>query len=170
MRVGLLGCGNVGAAVVRMLHDHAEEITRRSRARIEVVRVGVRDVARPRDVPTDPAAFTDDLRSIVADPAVDVVVELLVGTEPARGPILAAFARGLPVAAGDVYREGIRSVTAEDIAYARGLGYAVKLLAIGESSGGEASVRVYPAMIPAEHPLASVRDNFNAVFLEGEKV
>ena len=50
------------------------------------------------------------------------------------------------------------------------MGYVVKLLAIAELDEGDVSVRVHPAMIPASHPLASVRDAFNAVFIEGDKV
>jgi homoserine dehydrogenase len=60
-------------------------------------------------------------------------------------------------------------VSAEDVAFARQLGYAVKLLAIAEVlEGTELSVRVQPTMVPAAHPLASVDGAFNAVFVEGE--
>jgi homoserine dehydrogenase len=88
----------------------------------------------------------------------------------AKAAILATIAFDVPVVAEDVYREGIGGVTAADIGFARGLGYVVKLLAIGESLEGRISVRVYPAMIPSTHPLAAVREAFNAVFVEGEKV
>jgi homoserine dehydrogenase len=101
-----------------------------------------------------------------ADPSADIDGH----DAAAKAAILATIAFDVPVVAKDVYREGIRDVGPDDITYARGLGYAVKLLAIGESSDEEVSVRVYPAMIPVEHPLASVRDSFNAVFLEGQKV
>jgi homoserine dehydrogenase len=72
-----------------------------------------------------------------------------------------------------VHREGITDVTAADIASARDMGSVVKLLAIAEMSigaGGEEgiSVRVHPAMIPRSHPLASVREAFNAVFVESD--
>src|SRR5262249_2049394 len=67
-------------------------------------------------------------------------------------------------------REGIGRVTPQDIADAARLGYVVKLLAIAELEEGEVSVRVHPAMVPASHPLASVRDAFHAGFVEGEKV
>jgi homoserine dehydrogenase len=288
LRVGLLGCGNVGAAVVRMLHEHAEEIERRSGRRIEVVRVAVRDPARDRGVPCPPDRFTADPFEVVRDPQVEVVVELIGGTEPARSLLLEAFALGkpavtankellahhgrelfeaaaragvdllyeaavgggiplirplrehlagdrisrfvgivngttnyiltrmtedgasleeavaeakalgyaeadptadveghdaaakaailatiafdVPVSGPDVYREGISAVKTEDIRAARQLGYVVKLLAIAEADGGGVSVRVHPAMIPADHPLASVRESFNAVYVEGERV
>jgi homoserine dehydrogenase len=97
IRVGLLGCGNVGAAVVRMLHDHAERISRRAGVDVLVARIGVREPAKDRDVPVDRAVFTDDLGSIVRDPEVDVVVELLGGIEPARSLMLEAFAAGKSV-------------------------------------------------------------------------
>src|SRR5436305_14653373 len=57
VRVGLLGCGNVGAAVARMVHDHAEDIALRSGIRLEVTRIAVRDLARERDVPVPAGAF-----------------------------------------------------------------------------------------------------------------
>ena len=97
VRIGLLGCGNVGAAVVRMLVEHAEDIERRAGARIEVARVAVRDPDRPRDVPLGREAFTADPWEVVRDPAVDVVVELMGGIEPARSLIEGAFAAGRPV-------------------------------------------------------------------------
>jgi homoserine dehydrogenase len=84
--------------------------------------------------------------------------------------ILASIAFRSRVVQGDVYREGISHITHQDIANARRLGYVVKLLAIAEESDGEVAVRVHPAMIPAAHPLASVRDSFNAVFVEGASV
>jgi len=59
-------------------------------------------------------------------------------------------------------------VTAQDIDSARNLGYVVKLLAIAEEIDGEVAVRVHPAMVPVRHPLASVKDSFNAVFIEGD--
>jgi homoserine dehydrogenase len=83
---------------------------------------------------------------------------------------------GARVVAGDVYREGISGITSLDIAVAHKLGYTVKLLAVVEHAdavGDEpeaVAVRVHPAMIPATHPLASVRDSFNAVFVEGDAV
>ncbi|MEM7276009.1 MAG: ACT domain-containing protein, partial [Actinomycetota bacterium] len=73
------------------------------------------------------------------------------------------------------YHEGISEITQDDIAFARQFDYTIKLLAItemfaAEEPGGqpEIGVRVYPAMVPDEHPLASVRGSFNAVFVEGE--
>ena len=289
LRVGMLGCGNVGGAVIRLLDEHAEDIARRAGCRLDVARVAVRDTRKARDVPLDPARFTDDPMAVIEDPGVDVVCELIGGGEPAGSLILAAFERDKPVVtankellstrgrelfdaseakgldlyfeaavgggiplirplkeslsgervrrvmgivngttnfilstmseegrrfaevlaeaqalgyaeadptadveghdaaakcailasiafnarvtATDVFREGIATVTPEDIEFARRLGYVVKLLAIAELVDGDRiAARVHPAMIPAAHPLAAVRDAFNAVFIEGDKV
>jgi homoserine dehydrogenase len=74
--------------------------------------------------------------------------------------------------AGDVYHEGISGITTADIAVARRLGYVVKLLGIAErdAATGDVAVRVHPAMVPVQHPLASVRESFNAIFVEGDAV
>jgi homoserine dehydrogenase len=88
----------------------------------------------------------------------------------AKCAILASIAFNARVVAGDVFREGIARVSQEDIAFADRLGYVIKLLAIAELADGEVAVRVHPAMIPTGHPLAAVRETFNAVFVEGESV
>jgi homoserine dehydrogenase len=286
--VGLLGCGTVGAAVVRLLDEHAAQIELRARTRIEVRRIVVRDPLRRRDLRVDAGVLTTDAEAVVADPDVDIVCELMGGIEPARGLLVEALHRGKPVvtankellaihgpelfeaadakgldlgfeaavaggvplirplkeslagervrrltgivngttnyvltrmsedgmsfddavadaqrlgfaeanpsadvdgddaaakcailasiafdsrvSARDVYREGIAGVTRQDIEFARRLGYVVKLLAVAELEDGRIAARVHPAMIPADHPLASVRGSFNAVFVEGEKV
>ena len=293
LRVGMLGCGTVGAAVVRLLESHRDDIERRAGCRLEVRKVAVRDPATARDVPLPTSAFVDDPIAVVEDPDVDIVCELIGGLEPAGALVLAAFDRDKPVVtankellatrgrelfdasdakgldlyfeaavgggiplirplkesltgerlrrvmgivngttnfiltkmseegrgfadvladakrlgyaeadssadvdghdaaakcailasiafnarvvASDVFREGIAGVTIEDIEFARRLGYVVKLLAIAEMEPGEdgddrIAVRVHPAMIPAAHPLASVRDAYNAVFVEGPNV
>jgi homoserine dehydrogenase len=91
----------------------------------------------------------------------------------AKAAILASLAFHTRVRAADVHREGITGVTAADVASARAMGAVVKLLAICERSVGAdgsegVAVRVHPAMIPAHHPLAGVREAFNAVFVEAE--
>jgi homoserine dehydrogenase len=88
----------------------------------------------------------------------------------AKLSILASIAFNARVVAGDVYREGITKVSQADITFGRSLGYAIKLLAIAEMVDGEIAMRVHPAMIPENHPLASVRDNLNAIFVEGSEV
>ena len=288
LRIGLLGCGTVGAAVARLLHEHREDIARRAGRRLEITAVAVRDpIADATSLTRE--AFAADPMAVIDDPDVDIVCELIGGYEPAGSLILAAFDREKPVVtankellanrgrelfdasdakgldlyfeaavgggiplirplkesltgerlskvlgivngttnfiltrmteegsgyadalaeaqrlgyaeadptadveghdaaakcailasiafnaravAGDVYREGIANVTPEDIEYARRLGYVVKLLAIAEMGDDERiAARVHPAMIPAAHPLASVRDAYNAVFVQGPNV
>ena len=290
VRIGVLGCGNVGAAFVQLVTEQAAAIEARTGIRLEVTRVAVRNVSREREVDLAAGVLVRDARAVVDDPEVDLVVEVIGGIEPARELITAALAAGKPVVtankellanvgselyaaadaagvdllfeaavaggipivralreslrgepirrvlgivngttnfiltkmteqgadysaalseaqrlgfaerdptadvegfdagakaaiiatiafgakvvAGDVYHEGISGVTAGDIAMAKRLGFVVKLLAICEqdSATGEVSVRVHPAMVPIHHPLASVRESYNAVFIEGEAV
>jgi len=290
VRIGVLGCGNVGAALVQLVERQADMVAARTGLRLQVTRVAVRNVSKERDVVLPDGVLTRDAHGLVADPAVDLVVETIGGIEPARELIRTALEKGKPVVtankellanvgdelyqaadaagvdllfeaavaggipliralreslrgepirrvlgivngttnyiltkmseegaeygvalaeaqrlgyaerdptadvegfdagakaaiiatiafgskivAGDVYHEGISRVTTADIAVAHRLGYVVKLLAICErdSSTGEIAVRVHPAMVPNAHPLASVRDSYNAVFVEGEAV
>jgi len=88
----------------------------------------------------------------------------------AKAAILATVGFGGRVVAADVYREGISGVTAADIAFAARMGYVVKLLAVAERVDDEVAVRVPPTMVPDSHPLAAVRESFNAVFIEAEAV
>jgi homoserine dehydrogenase len=88
----------------------------------------------------------------------------------AKAAIIATIAFGARVVAGDVYREGISELTDADMASARELGYVVKLLAVAEEDAHGVAVRVHPTMIPSTHPLASVRESFNAVFIEADAV
>ncbi len=290
LRVGLLGCGNVGGALARLLLDDADRIAARTGLDLQLAAVAVRSQSREREVPIPPEILTSDAGAVVSDPSVDVVVEVIGGIEPARSLILTALKSGKPVVtankellancgaelfevaasagldllfeaavaggiplirplreslageritrvmgivngttnyiltrmsesgtsyhdalaeaqslgyaerdptadvegydaaakaailanvafgaqvvAGDVYREGISAITGADIAAAGKLGYTVKLLAVVEAMGdsGSVAVRVHPAMVPSTHPLASVRDSFNAVFVEGDAV
>jgi homoserine dehydrogenase len=288
VRVGMLGCGTVGSAVVRLLEANAEDIVRRAGCRLDVARVAVRDPGRERDVPVPADRFTADPAAVVRDPQIDVVAELMGGVEPARTllleaigagkhvvtankellasrgrelfdaadaagvdlafegsvgggiplvhplkeslageriarmlgivngttnfvldrmtdeglsfpdalaeaermgiaepdpsediegndaaakcAILASIAFNARVVSGDVYREGIAGISREDIAFARRLGYVIKLLATAELADGEVAARVHPAMVPLDHPLAAVRGTFNAVFVEGPNV
>ena len=70
----------------------------------------------------------------------------------------------------DVYMQGIRDITSEDIAVARDMGYVIKLLAIARNTDEGVDVRVHPAMIPATHQLAAVNGAMNAVFVVGDAV
>jgi len=83
--------------------------------------------------------------------------------------ILASLAFNARVGPSDVHREGISRITPSDIAAAHELGYEVKLLAVAERRDGQISARVHTAMVPKTHPLAAVRDVYNAVFVEAER-
>lgn len=101
-----------------------------------------------------------------ADPTADVA-----GLDAAaKAAILASLAFHTRVNLADVACEGIENVTAEDVAAARDMGFVIKLLAIADMTpdGTGVCVRVHPTMIPRQHPLASVRGAFNAVFVEAE--
>jgi homoserine dehydrogenase len=100
-----------------------------------------------------------------ADPTADVE-----GFDAAaKAAILARLAFHTEVSVADVHREGITGVTAHDVASAAALGAVVKLLAVAERlPSGAVNTRVVPTMVPRSHPLASVRDAFNAVFVEAE--
>jgi homoserine dehydrogenase len=287
--VGVLGCGNVGAALVALVADRGEAIAARTGLRLEVRRVAVRDLAKARDAAVPAELLTDDAQAVVDDPGVDIVVEVIGGVEPARELILSALKAGKPVVTGnkellanagpelfqaaegagvdllfeaavaggiplirplreslageritrvmgivngttnyiltrmteagasyadalaeaqalgfaeadptadvegydagakaaiiasiafgaaitadDVHHEGITRITEVDIAFAKRMGFVIKLLAVAEQDDtGAIGVRVHPAMVPLEHPLASVRESFNAVFVEGASV
>jgi homoserine dehydrogenase len=289
VKVGLLGCGIVGSALVELLDQRRGVITATTGVELELAAVAVRSTSKERDIDLDPALLTTDAEAVVNDPDIDVIVEVIGGIEPARSLILtalkggkavvtankellanvgaelyatadangvdllfeaaaagaipivrplresllgedvtrvmgilngttnyiltkmadegasygdalseaqrlgyaerdptadvegfdagakaaimASLAFGENVVAGDVYHEGISSITQADITFARRLGYEIKLLGVAEvfddGDGREIAVRVHPAMVPAAHPLASVRDSFNAVFVEG---
>ena len=282
VRIGVLGYGNVGAAVVALIGENGDTIAARTGLRLEVARVAVRDMTMAREGFT---GFTADAAGVVVDPEVDLIVEVIGGLQPAKDLVLAALKAGKPVVtankelmaacgaelfdaaakagvdllfeaavagaiplirplreslagdrikrvlgivngttnfiltrmtesgqsfdealaeaqalgyaerdptadveghdaaakasiiaslafgvrvvADDVYREGITGVTADDIRMAGRLGYVVKLLAVIDDVGDEVAVRVHPTMVPMAHPLASVRESFNAVFVEG---
>lgn len=101
-----------------------------------------------------------------ADPTADVEGH----DSAAKAAILATLAFHTDVTLNDVDCEGITKVSAADIASAREMGFVIKLLAIAEvtADGTGVIARVHPAMVPRSHPLASVRDAFNAVFVEAE--
>ena len=294
LRIGLLGCGNVGAALVTLLDERRDAVAARTLLELEITRIAVRSTAKDRGLRIDPSVFCTDAADIVSDPEIDIVVEVIGGIEPARSLLHDAIAAGKPVVtgnkellanhgaqlfaaaddagvdllfeaavagaiplirplreslaaepvqrimgivngttnyiltqmaergasyaealseaqslgyaerdptadvegfdaaakaaiiatvafgavvvAGDVYREGISRIALHDIEMARRLGYAVKAIAVAERTGDgdgerpEVAVRAHPAMVPFQHPLASVRDSFNAVFIQGDAV
>lgn len=96
VRIAQLGCGNVGAQVVRLLSEHADDLTPRVGRPLELVGVAVRDASRPRDrVPGH--LLTDDAEALVSQEGIDLVVELVGGIEPARTLILTAMKNGASV-------------------------------------------------------------------------
>ena len=286
LKVGMLGCGNVGSQIARLLVANKADLASRSGAQLELVKVAVKDIKAKRDgIAT--SLLTDDPYSVVNDPEIDLIIEVIGGISPAKELILAAFKNGKSVvtankallakegaalyqAAGeanvdlyyeaavagaipilrplreslvgdhvtrimgivngttnyiltkmdesgtafadalkqaqelgfaeadptadvegidasdkaailaglafhsrvtdkDVYREGITKITATDVKVAKAMDMVIKLLAITElTASGEISVRVHPALISRNHPLASVRESFNAVFVEAQ--
>ncbi len=101
-----------------------------------------------------------------SDPTADIE-----GGDAARKmAILASIAFGTRITYSDVYREGISNLTVRDIEYAKSLGYVVKLLGIAREDKQGIEVRVHPAFLPLNHPLAAVNDVFNAIFVKGDAV
>lgn len=99
-----------------------------------------------------------------ADPTLDVS-----GEDAAHKlAILAALAFGLQVRQRDLYVEGIESLTPEDFAGARSFGYALKLLAVAKAADQAVELRVHPTLVPLGHPLAAIRNEFNAVMVMGD--
>jgi homoserine dehydrogenase len=285
VRIGMLGCGVVGSSVARLLLADTAELSTRAGVKMELSRIAVRTIKPYEGI--NPSLFTTDPFSIVNDPEIDLIIEVMGGIEPARELIMtaienrksvvtankallashgaemftAAYAKGediyyeasvagaIPiirpmrdslagdfvtrlmgivngttnyiltkmheddrefadvlkeaqalgyaeadptadvegfdaaakaailaglafhsrVTDSDVYREGITKITAADVAVAKSLDLVVKLLAIAElTNEGKISVRVHPTLISRSHPLASVRESFNAVFVESE--
>src|SRR5918994_7048518 len=96
VRVGLLGCGNVGAPLVELIGRRGDDIAARTGLRLEVARVAVRSLAKERPVQVPDGVLTLDAAGLVVEPRIDVVVEVIGGIEPARELILAAFKAGKP--------------------------------------------------------------------------
>ncbi|MBA4349099.1 MAG: homoserine dehydrogenase [Thermodesulfovibrio sp.] len=84
--------------------------------------------------------------------------------------ILSSLAYGIPLSYGEVYKEGITKLTAQDIEFASELGYKMKLLAIAKSENGEIEMRVHPTMVPNEYLISKVDGVFNAIYVEGDAV
>ena len=283
--IGMLGCGVVGTQVARLLQDDEQELSERSGALLKLSKVGVRTAGAREGI--DASLITTDLQSIVADPSINIIIEVMGGIEPAKSLILeaiknkksvitankallathghelfnaadaagvdlyyeAAVAGAIPIIrsmreslAGDqitrvmgivngttnyiltkmyeegrafddvlkeaqslgyaeadptadieghdaaakaallaslafhstvvideVYCEGITQISSEDVLAAKSMNSVIKLLAIAELTvKDEISVRVHPVILPLAHPLASVRNAFNAIYVESE--
>ena len=99
LKVALLGCGNVGAQVARILIEDAEALAARTGARLELTGIAVRTLDAPRDVELPRELFTTDAATLVKD--ADLVIELMGGIEPARSLILSAIENGACVVTGN---------------------------------------------------------------------
>ena len=112
MRVGILGFGTVGEGTYRMLADNRDEIVKKAGCPIDVVKIGVRDASKARSLP--PEMFTTDLESIVCDPDIDVVLELIGGVDPAKKLIERALESGKHVVTANkelIAKHGSRLIT-----------------------------------------------------------
>jgi homoserine dehydrogenase len=286
LKVGMLGCGVVGSQIARLLVENKSDLTSRAGANLELVKVAVKNINTKREGISS-SLLTDDAKSIVNDPEIDLIIEVIGGISPAKELILTAIKNGKSVVTAnkallaqagaelytaadnanvdlyyeaavagaipilrplreslvgdqvhrimgivngttnyiltkmdesgtafddalkqaqtlgfaeadptadveaidaaskaailaglafhsrvsdaDVYREGITKITASDVKVAKAMDMVIKLLAIAElTPEGEISVRVHPALISRTHPLASVRESFNAVFVEAK--
>jgi homoserine dehydrogenase len=94
IQVGLLGIGTVGSGTFKVLQRNQEEIQRRAGRGIHIAAVADLDVARARAIVGDAAQVVDDARRVIADPAIDIVVELIGGTGIAKALVLEAIAAG----------------------------------------------------------------------------
>jgi homoserine dehydrogenase len=286
LKVGMLGCGVVGSQIARLLVENKSDLTSRAGANLELVKVAVKNINTKREGISS-NLLTDDAKSVVNDPEIDLIIEVIGGILPAKELILTAIKNGKSVVTAnkallaqagaelytaadnanvdlyyeaavagaipilrplreslvgdqvhrimgivngttnyiltkmdesgtafddalkqaqqlgfaeadptadieaidaaskaailaglafhsrvsdsDVYREGITKITANDVKVAKAMDMIIKLLAIAElTPEGEISVRVHPALISRNHPLASVRESFNAVFVEAK--
>ena len=112
----------------------------------------------------DALAKATELGYAEADPTADVE-----GYDAGRKmAIMSSIAFNSRVTFNQVYTEGITKITAEDIKYAKEFGYVIKLLGLARNTPDGIEVKVHPMLIDENHPLATVRDSFNAVFVHGE--
>jgi homoserine dehydrogenase len=96
LKIGMLGCGIVGSQVARLLIENKEDLSSRAGAELHLTKVGVRD-PKSKKYGIKDELLTSDLKSIVSDPEINLVIEVLGGIEPAREFILAALKNGKSV-------------------------------------------------------------------------
>jgi len=116
LKVALLGCGVVGSEVARLLLHNADDFQARVGRRLELVGIGVRNLAKERPG-IDRSLFTDDSASLASAKGIDVVIEVMGGVEPARSLILAAMANGASVVTANkqlLAQDGVTLYTAAD--------------------------------------------------------
>ena len=146
VRVGVLGFGNVGGALVQLLVSHGAAIAERTGVRLEVARVAVHNVARERAVKLSDECLTHDAEAVVKDPTIDVVVETIGGIEPARGLVLDALKSGKPVVTAN--KELLANVGAELFEAAAASG--VDLLYEASVAGGIPLIRLLRESLAGE--------------------
>jgi homoserine dehydrogenase len=151
VRVGLLGCGNVGAAVAEMLCARSAEIVTRTGVHLELAGVAVADLARPRPALLGRDLVTADAKALVERQDVDVVVELIGGLDPARALVTAALEAGKPVVTANkvlIAQAGadlaeIASAHGVDLLYEAAVAGAIPVIRpLRESLAGERVLRV----------------------------
>lgn len=152
----MLGCGNVGAAFVRLVEQQSSVIEQRTGVRLEIVSVAVRNMSRDRDVQLSEGLLTRDAHSVVADPNVDLVVEVIGGIEPARELISSALAAGKPVVTAN--KELLANVGTELYAAADAAG--VDLLFEAAVAGGVPVIRALRESLRGE-PVSRVMGIIN---------
>ena len=272
IKAALLGLGTVGTGVYKVLKSQEEEMSAKVGCKVEITRILVRNVEKAAAKVADPSVLTNSWESILEDPEIEIVIELIGGINPAREYILqalnagkhvvtankdlidflfeAAVAGGIPiirplkqclagnhmtevmgivngttnfiltkmsqegmefkdalalatelgyaeadptadiegldagrkvailasvafnsrVVFNDVYTEGIAKITSKDIHYAKEMGRAIKLLGVARNTEDGIEAYVCPMLIPSTHPLATVNDSYNAVFVHGDAV
>lgn len=111
LKIGVLGCGNVGAALVTLVEAQRATVLARTGIDLTVTRVAVRNISAPRDVELADGVLTRDAMGVATDPDVDIIVESIGGIEPARELILAALSHGKPVVTAN--KELLANVGAE---------------------------------------------------------
>jgi homoserine dehydrogenase len=156
VRIGVLGCGNVGAAFVRLVEQQSSVIEQRTGVRLEIVSVAVRNMSRDRDVQLSEGLLTRDAHGVVADPNVDLVVEVIGGIEPARELIFSALAAGKPVVTAN--KELLANVGTELYAAADAAG--VDLLFEAAVAGGVPVIRALRESLRGE-PVSRVMGIIN---------
>ena len=136
------------------------------KGRLETLKVHSKDVKMDESVDLDALALATELGYAEADPTADVE-----GLDAGRKvAIMATSAFHSQVKFSDVYTEGITKITAADVNYAKEMGNVIKLIGIARNTSDGIEAGVYPMMIDKKHPLATVRDSFNAVFVHGDAV
>ena len=140
--VGLLGLGNVGSGVVKLLADNAEAIAQRlGGSAVAIRRIAVREAEKPRLVDVAPSLITTDVAAVLADPEIEIVLELMGGEEPARTHVLDAIARGKHIVTANkallaAHGDEIFAVAAErgvDVYYEASVGGGVPIIRAAQS-------------------------------------